>query len=222
VIITQAGYRPFLQATVHLKAVKRFVSRGGDKLEGALERFGFAVDGLRCVDIGASSGGFSHCLLTRGAQSVTAVDVGYGQFDWRLRNDPRIHLWERANFAHIKPQLLGAPFDLAVVDLSFTPLARHSCALAALLGQPGHLIALIKPQFEVPQPAASGGVVCQSAVHVQAIVAVLESLREADLAPQALTYSQPGGQKGNREFFVWAQHCGLPATIDAQQFISGI
>lgn len=133
---------------ITVKGRNRFVSRGGLKLQHALERFDQDVEGLRCVDVGCSTGGFTDCLLQAGAVSVAAVDVGYGDLAWKLRVDPRVTVFERTNIRTIDPTEIGAPFDLVVTDLSFIGLARLTPTFARLCHPGSVFIGLVKPQFE--------------------------------------------------------------------------
>src|SRR5262249_28737862 len=126
-----------------------YVSRGGLKLARALEHFKIQVDGLRCLDVGASTGGFTDCLLQNGAASVCAVDVGHGQIDWKLRSDPRVELREGVNARYLKPEDFPAPFDVAVCDASFISTTLLLPAISPLLSERGEMVILIKPQFEV-------------------------------------------------------------------------
>lgn len=195
-------------AVVRLRSHGSYVSRGGEKLAGALDAFGFDPTGLDCLDCGASTGGFTDCLLKRGARSVCAVDVGYGQFAWQLRNDARVRLFERTNINLLDPEAAGAPFDLAVADISFAPLHSYVGAVRRLLSEDGTLIALVKPQFEAHRSQVGpGGIVLDAAVHEEVLVRVLGTCREVGLEPQALTYSSITGAKGNIEFLLEAT-CG--------------
>ena len=203
-------------ANVAVAGDERYVSRGGRKLEWALERFGWSPDGLRCLDVGASTGGFTDCLLQHGAVSVTAVDVGYGQIAWKLRNDPRVHLRERCNFRHADPVALGAPFDFVCADVSFISLRMLAPSFAAALGPAAKLVALIKPQFEAGRQAVGrGGVVRDRGAQAEAICSVATALAAAGIAPQHLTYSPLVGPAGNFEFLVGAVRGAKPADIDA-------
>ncbi len=148
----------------------RFVGRGGHKLDHALHEFGLDVAGRRAIDVGASTGGFTDCLLQRGAASVVAVDVGYGQLDHRLRTDPRVAVVERTNVRDAGPAALGAPFDIVVADLSFISLHLVAEQLAALGGDATDWVLLVKPQFEVGKDlVGKGGVVRDPAIQVRAI-----------------------------------------------------
>ncbi|MCL1890603.1 MAG: TlyA family RNA methyltransferase [Coriobacteriia bacterium] len=198
---------------------KRFVSRGGEKLAAALGAFELSAEGLRCIDIGASTGGFTDCLLQHGAAKVCAVDVGYGQFAWELRENNRVRLFERTNIKKVMPAELGAPFDLAVIDVSFTRLSRLIETLEALLGQKAYCIALIKPQFELPKSLVIGGVVREKAHHAQAIEMVLAALAPSTLAARGLIFSPIKGQKGNIEYILLIQKDANDATISTKEVV---
>jgi 23S rRNA (cytidine1920-2'-O)/16S rRNA (cytidine1409-2'-O)-methyltransferase len=181
----------------------RFVSRGGFKLEHALNEFGWAVNGLRCLDVGASTGGFTDCLLQKGAASVTAVDVGYGQLAWRLRTDSRVTVVERCNFRFVDVASLCAPFEFVCSDVSFISLSKLSANFAAALAPDGRAVFLIKPQFEAGRTAVGrGGVVRDPAAQAAAIENVLTSFADAALTPRLLTHSPIKGPAGNIEFLL--------------------
>ena len=184
-----------------------FVSRGGLKLEAALEAFSFTVEGLRCLDVGIGTGGFTDCLLQRGASHVTGVDVGYGDVAWRLRQDPRVVLFERSNFRAMDVQSLNPPFDLVVVDCSFISLELLMANLALCVANEGFLLTLIKPQFEVgPGLVGKGGIVRDSALHA-AVTARIATWLERQMGWQVLGIadSPVTGADGNREFLVAAR-----------------
>jgi 23S rRNA (cytidine1920-2'-O)/16S rRNA (cytidine1409-2'-O)-methyltransferase len=184
----------------------RFVSRGGEKLAGALDSFDVPVRDRRALDAGASTGGFTDCLLRAGAASVTAVDVGYGQLDWSLRTDPRVTVHDRLNLRHAEVDDLGGPFDLIVADLSFISICTVASKLAALASRDCDLILLVKPQFEVGKgQVGKGGIVRDPGKHRAALAQVIECLATEALGTRAVTVSRIEGAKGNREFFVWAR-----------------
>ncbi len=187
---------------LHVKGAKRFVSRGGDKLEGALRCFDLDVSGLRCLDAGCSTGGFTDCLLQHGAAHVVAVDVGYGDFDWKLRNDVRVTLLERTNIRALDPRELSEPVDLVTADLSFIGLATVLTTLVRLVRPCGELLLLVKPQFELPRAMVSGGVVRDPALHERAIESVEAAARAAGTEPIANARSVLEGPDGNVEYFV--------------------
>ncbi len=180
-----------------------WVSRGGEKLAHALERFALPVAGLRALDVGASTGGFTDCLLQRGAREVVAVDVGYGQFHWRLRHDPRVRLLERTNARYLEPAAIGGAVELCVIDVSFISLARMWPAVRRCLVPEGRGVALVKPQFEAGRSEVGrGGVVRDQGVHRRVLADVERSAREAGIGALDLVPSPILGPKGNVEFLM--------------------
>lgn len=180
-----------------------FVSRGGLKLSAALDAFGTAVAGRVVLDVGASTGGFTDCVLQRGARAVIAVDVGYGQFAWPLRQDSRVTLFERTNIRHLDPAVLPAVPELAVVDVSFISLRLVLGVVAGVLAPGGDIVALVKPQFEVGKgQVGSGGVVRDPALQAAAVTAVREHALGLGLECIGECESPILGPKGNREFFL--------------------
>jgi 23S rRNA (cytidine1920-2'-O)/16S rRNA (cytidine1409-2'-O)-methyltransferase len=193
-----------------------YVSRGGHKLAGALDQLGGPpVSGRRCLDAGASTGGFTDVLLRRGAREVVAVDVGYGQLAWSLRTDERVHVIERTNVRGLTPEIV-APVDLTVADLSFISL---SLVLAALLGctdGAGDALLLVKPQFEAGREAVgSGGVVRDPAVRADAVERVAAGARGLGWGTAGVTASPLPGPSGNVEYFLWLRR-DAPALTTAQ------
>jgi 23S rRNA (cytidine1920-2'-O)/16S rRNA (cytidine1409-2'-O)-methyltransferase len=191
---------------VSLKQRSAYVSRGGYKLAGALADFRFNVTGLRCMDVGASSGGFTDCLLQLGAASVVAVDVAYGQFDWKLRNDPRVQLLERHNIRDLADSDFDAPIDLMVVDLSFTRLSSMFSVLRRLLLPYGWIVALVKPQFELDAAeVGSGGIVRKPHLHEKALQMAVDGAAAQGFVAKQVKPSRLRGSKGNQEYFLLAQ-----------------
>jgi 23S rRNA (cytidine1920-2'-O)/16S rRNA (cytidine1409-2'-O)-methyltransferase len=183
-----------------------FVSRGGGKLVAALDRFGIDPSGSRCVDAGASTGGFTDVLLARGAEHVIAVDVGYGQLAWKLRSDPRVTVLERTNVRTLDPSDLPYRADLVVADLSFISLSAVIPAVAGLVAPGGDLVFLVKPQFESsPADVGRGGVVSDPAVWRRAIERVAEACRAHGLGPDDVMASPVRGPAGNVEFLLHAR-----------------
>jgi 23S rRNA (cytidine1920-2'-O)/16S rRNA (cytidine1409-2'-O)-methyltransferase len=181
-----------------------YVSRGGRKLENALSRLDVAVEGKDCLDVGASTGGFTDCLLQRGAKRVIALDVAHGQLDWKLRNDPRVHVVERANARELRPDALPWHAQLATVDVSFISLSKVLPAVAGCLAAEADLLAMVKPQFELGRgPAVKAGVVRDPADRRRALLAVAGLAPELGLVVRGFTSSGLPGPKGNRETFVW-------------------
>jgi 23S rRNA (cytidine1920-2'-O)/16S rRNA (cytidine1409-2'-O)-methyltransferase len=190
-------------------AAHTFVSRGGVKLEGALHDFKLDVAGLRAIDVGASTGGFTDCLLQRGARHVIAVDVGYGQLAQKLRSDDRVTVMERCNARELTADAVGGVVDLVVVDASFISLTKLLDAIAGLLRPAGHLVALIKPQFEVGKEVAkrAAGVIRDDTARSSAIQEVLAAVDRQGFRVLAHVDCVIPGPKGNREAFVHAQRC---------------
>jgi len=183
-----------------------YVSRGGVKLKGALDTLGVSVRDFICLDVGASTGGFTDCLLQEGAAKVYALDVGYGQLAWRLRQDPRVICIERTNIRHFDGRGLSDPIDLATIDASFISLKLVVPAVIRLIRPDAILIALIKPQFEVGRGAVEKhGVVRNPALHRQVIEATQSFFHEQGLAVLGTCESPITGPAGNREFFIYAQ-----------------
>jgi len=183
-----------------------FVSRGGLKLAGALDRFGIDVRGVQALDVGASTGGFTDCLLQRGARAVVAVDVGYGQFDWKLRNDPRVTLIERANVRHLEAGRLPFAPDFCAIDVSFISLTLVLPAIVPLLTAAAQVLPLVKPQFEVGKgQVGKGGVVRDPQLQRAAVERVRAAAGDCGLSYRGECESPLLGPKGNREFFLHLQ-----------------
>jgi 23S rRNA (cytidine1920-2'-O)/16S rRNA (cytidine1409-2'-O)-methyltransferase len=183
----------------------RFVSRGGIKLENALGALGIDVSGRDCLDVGASTGGFTDCLLQRGAARVAAVDVAYGQIDQRLREDPRVIVVERLNARELVPFDLPFRPGFATVDVSFISLAKVLPAVARCLAPGGEVLAMVKPQFELGRERVRKGVVRDVADRREAILGIARAAQDLGLPVRSFASSGLPGPKGNRETFVW---CG--------------
>ncbi len=180
-----------------------FVSRGGAKLEAALDTFGFDPSGLVAMDVGASTGGFTDCLLQRGARVVYAVDVGYGQLDWRLRQDPRVVVRERENIRYLPADAVPDRIDLAVIDVSFISLTLALPALLRFLAPHATVVALVKPQFEVGRgQVGRGGIVRHEGLRRAAAEKVITCAVELGFTPVGTLDSPVAGQKGNREILI--------------------
>jgi 23S rRNA (cytidine1920-2'-O)/16S rRNA (cytidine1409-2'-O)-methyltransferase len=192
-------------ADLIVDAGPRFVSRGGTKLENALEALGIGVGDRDCLDVGASTGGFTDCLLQRGAKRVIAADVAYGQLDLRLREDPRVYVIERLNARAMEPGDLSFVPSLATVDVSFISLAKVLPAVVGCLGPGGEVMAMVKPQFELGKSRVGRGVVRDPADRREAILGVAEAARALGLPVRGFASSGLPGPKGNRETFLW---CG--------------
>jgi 23S rRNA (cytidine1920-2'-O)/16S rRNA (cytidine1409-2'-O)-methyltransferase len=180
-----------------------YVSRGGAKLQGALDEFGYDPNNSIALDVGASTGGFTDCLLSRGAQKVYALDVGYGQLAWNLRSDPRVVPMERTNIRHTTPESFPDPINLAVVDVSFISLSLVLPSIHKILIPGGCAIALIKPQFEVGRnDVGKGGVVKDPAKHKRAVDSVSTAAQNSGFVVKNTCTSPLKGPKGNTEFFI--------------------
>ncbi len=178
-----------------------YVSRGGLKLEKALRDFGVDPEGYVCSDSGASTGGFTDCLLQHGAKKVFAIDVGYGQLAWSIRSDPRVVTMERTNIRYVTPEDLGEPLDLSVVDVSFISLKIVLPAIKALLKPTGQVLCLIKPQFEAgKEKVGKKGVVRDASVHKEVLDSFVALAHELDFHILGLTFSPVKGPEGNIEF----------------------
>jgi len=190
---------------VHLVApAERFVSRAGRKLETALNAFAIEIAGKRVIDVGASTGGFTDCLLQRDAEHVVALDVGYGQLHWRIRNDTRVDVIERTNIRYVDPEAIGAPFDVIVADLSFISLTTVAEDLDALGSGESNWILLIKPQFEAGRDrVGKGGIVRDPSVRYDVVRTVLASLDAIGLGCRGVIESPITGNAGNTEYVAW-------------------
>ena len=195
-----------------------YVSRGGHKLAGALAAFaplGLTVSGRRCLDAGASTGGFTDVLLRHGAAEVVAVDVGYGQMAWSLQQDARVDVHDRTNVRELTPEQIGGPVDVVVGDLSFISLELVLDALLGVTRPDGDLALMVKPQFEVGKDrVGKGGVVRDLALRAEAVQSVADAAAERGWGARAVTTSPLPGPSGNVEFFLWLRH-GLP-TVTAE------
>ncbi|MDD6550210.1 MAG: TlyA family RNA methyltransferase [Lachnospiraceae bacterium] len=193
-----------------------YVSRGGLKLEKALKTFPVDLDGAICMDIGASTGGFTDCMLQNGAAKVYSVDVGYGQFDWSLRQDPRVVLMEKTNVRYLKSEDIGEQLDFASCDVSFISLSKILPAIFPILTENGTMVCLIKPQFEAGREnVGKRGVVKNPKVHREVITEVFGFTETLGFTVKGLTYSPIKGPNGNIEYLMYiAKNGGESAQID--------
>lgn len=186
----------------------KYVSRGGLKLEKAMTHFGITLDDKVCMDIGASTGGFTDCMLQNGAKKVYAVDVGYGQFAWKLRQDERVVCMEKTNIRYVTPEDIADKLDFASVDVSFISLTKVLGPARALLTDEGEMVCLIKPQFEAgKEKVGKKGVVRDKAVHEEVIVKVIDFAKEIGFTVLNLEYSPIKGPEGNIEYLVYIRKC---------------
>jgi len=202
---TKAGMMVSDNAVIELKGQDiPYVSRGGLKLEKALDEFSINVELKTAMDVGASTGGFTDCLLQRGASKVYAIDVGYGQMDWKIRNDPRVILIERTNIRHIEDSKIPEQVDMAVIDVSFISLQKVMPRVIDFLKPEAEIVALVKPQFEVGKgEVGKGGIVRDDAKRLAALDSVKEFCIGLGLECAGSTESPIAGQKGNREFLLY-------------------
>jgi len=218
-LVLQPATRVAPDAAVEVSPAPRFVSRGGEKLEAALQQFRLVPTGWVGADVGASTGGFTDCLLQHGVVRVYAIDVGHGQIHWRLRNDPRVVLMERTNARYLSE--LPEPIRLATLDVSFISLRLILPPVAGWLIEGGEVVALVKPQFEAGRRlVGKGGVVRDPDTHKRVLLEILAAASAAGLAPQGLIRSPLLGPKGNVEFLVWLRKGGDPA--DHQRLVTSI
>lgn len=205
VVATSAAMMIDDGSNIRVKAKSKYVSRGGYKLKGALDHFSFDPKGSRCLDIGSSTGGFSDCLLQCGAKSVVCIDVNYGQLAWEIRGDERVTVFERTNIKDVEPGMIGAPFDLIVIDVSFIGLATLVPKISELCDPESHLLALVKPQFESKHDETINGVVMDEEVRLRTLREVSDSLSDARFKVLGSTESDLKGPAGNIEYFIFAK-----------------
>ena len=208
-------------AQVQVKELPRYVSRGGEKLEAALQQFSILPQDKICLDVGASTGGFSDCLLQHGATKVYCVDVGKGQLHPRLRGDPRVVVLEEVNARNLTPEHIPEPIDWITVDVSFISLEKVLPALVPLLKADGELVALVKPQFEAgPQAVGRGGVVKDARTHVCVIERVIVCARALDFFAANVTFSPLRGPAGNIEFLLHLRRSQTALEPDAAAVVA--
>jgi 23S rRNA (cytidine1920-2'-O)/16S rRNA (cytidine1409-2'-O)-methyltransferase len=218
VVVSTPGTLVAASVVITVRGRRRYVSRGGEKLEGALDDLAFEVEGLVAADLGISTGGFTHCLLERGAIRVYGVDVAYGTVAWQIRNDPRVKLYERTNARLLTPDFFGERVDLVVIDASFISLERLLSPAKAQLASDGHLLALVKPQFEVPKAHAEGGVVTDDTWRRWAVEKVVTAGKMIGLEMQTHVDSRVPGPDGNREIFILFRNQELAPPTQTESF----
>lgn len=210
---SKPGQRVPADASIEIKQPLRYVSRGGLKLEKALQVFGVDVSGKTALDVGASTGGFTDCLLQHGAGHVYAVDVGYGQLAWKLRQNSRVRVIERLNARGLDPSLFDHPVEICVVDVSFISLRAVLPAVKQCVETGSDLILLIKPQFEAGREyVEKGGVVRDSRVHVNVIRTLVQFVEGMGMSVSGITYSPIRGPAGNIEYLLWINEDGGEAA----------
>lgn len=197
-----------------------YVSRGGLKLEKAIKKWGISCEDAICVDMGASTGGFTDCMLQHGAVKVYSIDVGYGQLDYKLRSDPRVINIEKTNIRYLNTELIQDSVDLVTIDVSFISLKHMLPVAASILAHDGHILCLIKPQFEAGKhQVGKGGIIRDSDVHIQVIKNVINYSKDSDLYPEALTFSPIKGNKGNIEYLLLLSPKICDNNIDVLQVV---
>lgn len=201
----KAGTKVAVTAKIEVKGNQmKYVSRGGYKLEKAMDVFGIRLNGKICLDIGASTGGFTDCMLQNGASKVYAIDVGYGQFAWKLRNDERVVCLEKTNVRYVTHEQVPDEGDFASIDVSFISLTKVLPAVLGVLGEKGQLVCLIKPQFEAGrEKVGKKGVVRDSSVHREVIEMIVEYVRTQSLGILGLDFSPIKGPEGNIEYLIY-------------------
>jgi 23S rRNA (cytidine1920-2'-O)/16S rRNA (cytidine1409-2'-O)-methyltransferase len=202
----KAGANVDTEATIELLAQPRYVGRGGLKLEAALDYFGIAVARKVCLDVGSSTGGFTDCLLQRGAARVYAIDAGTGQLDWKLRNDPRVIVHEQVNARYLSRDQVPELIEVAVCDVSFISITMILPAIAGLLANRAEMVILVKPQFELERhQVGKGGIIRDPALHLQACQRVEQSVQTLGFQTHIIP-SPVLGAEGNQEFLLHARH----------------
>jgi len=209
--VTKAGVEISIDAEVEIKesSFGKYVSRGGQKLEGAIKEFGLNVRDKVCLDVGAAKGGFTDCLLQNGAEKVYALDVGYGQLDWKLRNDPRVVNIEKTNIRYFDGEGIKNSVDLATIDVSFISLEKVLPKVKELIRKKGEIVSLIKPQFEAGREKVQrGGVVKDVKIHREVINKIKLLSRSLGLEVKGLIPSPIKGPAGNIEYFIYLRKKG--------------
>ena len=196
-----------LHTEIDIRETPKYVGRGGIKLEKAIRDFELLVDGMVAIDVGASTGGFTDCLLQNSAKFVYAIDVGYGQLAWKLRQDSRVDVIERTNIRRVSFALFRLPIDIAVIDVSFISLKKVIPTIIGLIKPTGDILALVKPQFEVGRGLVEkGGVIRDPQVHIDVLHGLIEFIMELNLFVMAISFSPIRGAAGNIEFFIWMKY----------------
>ena len=196
-----------LHTEIDIRETPKYVGRGGIKLEKAIRDFELLVDGMVAIDVGASTGGFTDCLLQNGAKFVYAIDVGYGQLAWKLRQDSRVDVIERTNIRRVSFAQFSLPIDIAVIDVSFISLKKVIPTIIGLIKPTGDILALVKPQFEVGRGLVEkGGVIRDPQVHTDVLHRLIEFIMELNLFVMEISFSPIRGAAGNIEFFIWMKY----------------
>ena len=199
-----------LHTEINIREAPKYVGRGGIKLEKVIQDFELLVDGMVAIDVGASTGGFTDCLLQNGVKFVYAIDVGYGQLAWKLRQDLRVGVMERTNIRRVSLSQFNFPIDIAVVDVSFISLRKVVPVVKDIIEPTGDILVLVKPQFEAGRGLVEkGGVVRDPNVHIDVLHGLIEFIMELGLFIMAISFSPIRGAAGNLEFFIWIKYDGV-------------
>ncbi|AAK80035.1 23S rRNA (cytidine1920-2'-O)/16S rRNA (cytidine1409-2'-O)-methyltransferase [Clostridium acetobutylicum] len=219
--IDKCGQKVKVSSKVEFRGEKMpYVSRGGYKLERAIKSFGLGLKDKVCFDIGASTGGFTDCMLQNGASKVFAIDVGYGQFAWKLRTDPRVVCMERTNVRYVTPEDIGEFGNFASIDVSFISLKKVIPVVINLLKDDGEIVALIKPQFEAGrEKVGKRGVVREPETHIEVINTIVDFLKEMKLSILGITYSPIKGPEGNIEYLVYFSKKCIQVDYDSTESV---
>ncbi len=220
--LDKAGTTVDIQAQIHIKeSINPYVSRGGLKLEKGISEFRIDLAEKTCMDIGASTGGFTDCMLQNRAKKVFAIDVGYGQLAWKLRNDPRVICMERTNFRHVKKEQIGEEVDFASVDVSFISLKLILPVAKTILKTHGHMLCLIKPQFEAGRDkVGKKGVVRDPKVHTEVISTIIDFTLDQSFEVINITYSPIKGPEGNIEYLMYIKNVARAINEEIENNLS--
>ena len=219
--VDKAGTEIGTDVDIEIRGKQDYVSRGGQKLKKALEHFEISPQGKVCIDCGASTGGFTDCLLQNGARLVYAIDVGYGQLAWSIRSDPRVVPMERTNIRYVTPEMLDSKPQLAVIDVSFISLGLVLPVVRELLARRGDAICLIKPQFETGREnVGSKGVVTEAKTHIEVLETFVESAVSLGYAVGGLTFSPIKGAQGNMEYLGWLGFDSLSHAVEPSRAVN--
>ncbi|MBM3705820.1 MAG: TlyA family RNA methyltransferase [Actinobacteria bacterium] len=218
-IIDKPGAEVPEDAQIEITEDSPYVSRGGLKIENAFKDLGISAEGKKAADVGASTGGFTDFLLKNGAESVTAIDVGYGILSWKLRTDPRVFVFERTNIRKIDASDLPYRADLTVVDVSFISLEKIFDKIIEITEKSGEILLLVKPQFEAKrEDVGKGGIVLERQVHKKVLGKIIRMVRDYKLSVEGIAFSKVKGAKGNQEFWIYAKKTGKVLPVKDKSF----
>lgn len=213
-VVDKPGYKIKGDERIEVKSLPKYVSRGGEKLEWAIKKFGLNMEKKVCLDIGSSTGGFTDCMLQHGAKKIYAVDVGKGQMDYKLRQNPRVVLYEETDARELTEEHLPEKVDLITCDVSFISLTKVLPNVLKFLKEDGELLVLVKPQFELSPKKVKKGIVREEKYKKEAIEKIVNFLKEKDFKILGITKARPKGTKGNEEFFIYAKRMGEEVNLE--------